>query len=190
MAAFWNLTCVLKWSGDDVEDRQHEACCTSDGGGPSGFAVQAEIPNHRKLRRLRAGVVSVAVEVPQVAGQVCDEKTNVCEPLLTHRNKERRHRNRNVWGVPGQRRAFRGASSAGERPACGPGGARCIGGVSSSQALVWNRRTCRPDSAGREWVILAYWSREGGPQAVVAVSGRVPMRGTGADRLVVATKAR
>jgi hypothetical protein len=189
-AAFWNPTCVLKWSGDDVEDRQHEACCTSDGGGPSGFAVQAEIPNHRKLRRLRAGVVSVAVEVPRVAGQVCDEKTNVCEPLLTHRNKQRRHRNRNVWGVPGQRRAFRGVPSAGERPACGPGGARCIGGVSSSQALVWNRRTCRPDSAGREWVILACRSREGGPQAVNAVSGRVPMRGTGADRFVVAMKAR
>ena len=50
--------------------------------------MQAEIPNHRKLRRLRAGVVSVAVEVSRVAGQVCDEKTNVCEPLLTHRNKE------------------------------------------------------------------------------------------------------
>ena len=189
-AEFWNPTCVLKWSGDDVEDRQHEACCTSDGGGPSGFAVQAEIPNHRKLRRLRAGVVSVAVEVPRVAGQVCDEKTNVCEPLLTHRNKQRRHRNRTVWGVPGQRRTFRGAPSAGERPACGPGGVRCIGGVSSSQALVWNRRTCRPDSAGRKWVILAYRSREGGPQAVSAVSGRVPMRGTGADRLVVAMKAR
>jgi hypothetical protein len=29
---------------------------------------------------------------------------------------------------------------------CCPGGARCIGGVSSSQALVWNRRTCRPNT--------------------------------------------
>ena len=183
-------TCVLKWSGDDVEDRQHEACCTSDGGGPSGFAVQAEIPNHRKLRRLRAGVVSVAVEVSRVAGQVCDEKTNVCEPLLTHRKRKRRHRNRILWVGSGQRRAFRGAPSAGERPACGLGGARCIGGVSSSQALVWNRRTCRPDSDDREWVRFAYWSREGGPQAVMAVSGRVPMRGTGADRFVVAMKAR
>jgi len=182
-------TCVLKWSGDDVEDRQHEACCTSDGGGPSGFAVQAEIPNHRKLRRLRAGVVSVAVEVPWVAGQVGDEKTNVCEPLLTHRNKQRRHRNRTVWGGPKQRRAFRGAPSAGERPACGLGGARCIGGVSSSQALVRNRRTCRPDSDDRKCVRFARWSREGGPQAVMAVSGRVPMRGTGADRFVVAMKA-
>jgi hypothetical protein len=189
MTEFWNPACVLKWSGDDVEDRQHEACCTSDGGGPSGFAVQAEIPNHRKLRRLRAGVVSVAVEVPWRAGQVCDEKTNVCEPLLTHRNKQRRHRNRTVWGGPKQRRAFRGAPSAGERPACGLGGARCIGGVSSSQALVWNRRTCRPDSDDRKCVRFARWSREGGPQAVTAVSGRVPMRGTGADRFVVAMKA-
>jgi hypothetical protein len=44
--------------------------------------VQAEHSNHRKLRRLRAGVVSVAVEGPLSAGQVGDEKTNVCEPLL------------------------------------------------------------------------------------------------------------
>ena len=29
---------------------------------------------------------------------------------------------------------------------CCPGGARCIGGVSSLQALAWNRRTCRPDT--------------------------------------------
>ena len=188
-ADFWHPTCVLKWSDDDVEDRQHEACSTSDGGRPSGFAVQAEIPNHRKLRRLRAGVVSVAVKVPRVAGQVGDEKANVCEPLLTHRNKERWHRNRTVWGGPGQRRALRGASSTGERPACGPGGARCIGGASSSQALVGNRRTCRSDSDGRDWTRLAYRSREGEPQAVMAVSGRVPMRGTGADRFVVAMKA-
>ena len=186
---FWHPTCVLKWSDDDVEDRQHEACSTSDGGRPSGFAVQAEIPNHRKLRRLRAGVVSVAAKVPRVAGQVGDEKANVCEPLLTHRNKERWHRNRTVWGGPGQRRALRGASSTGERPACGPGGARCIGGASSSQALVGNRRTCRSDSDGRDWTRLAYRSREGEPQAVMAVSGRVPMRGTGADRFVVAMKA-
>ena len=50
--------------------------------------MQAEHSNHRKLRRLRAGVVSVAVEGPLSAGQVCDEKTNVCEPLLTHREHE------------------------------------------------------------------------------------------------------
>ena len=47
-------------------------------------------------------------------------------------------------------------------PACCPGGARCRGGVSSSRALAWNRRTCRPDTAGR--VRLA-WPGEGEPQA-------------------------
>jgi hypothetical protein len=67
--------------------------------------VQAEIPNHRKLRRLRVGVVSVAVDVSLSAGQVCDEKTNMCEPLLTHRKDKRRHRNRGLWVVLGQRRA-------------------------------------------------------------------------------------
>jgi hypothetical protein len=65
-----------------------------------------------------------------------------------------------------------------------------IGGVSSSQALAWNRRTCRPDSDGQlKWVQVAPWSQEGDPQAANTASGRVPMRGTGTDRLVVAMKA-
>ena len=57
-------TCVLKGSDDDdVEDRRHDPCCASDGGRSCGVAVQAEIPNHRRLRRSRAGVVSAAVDV-------------------------------------------------------------------------------------------------------------------------------
>ena len=61
----WNRapTCVLKGSDDDVEDRRHDPCCASDGGRSSGVAVQAEIPNHRRLRRSRAGVVSAAGDV-------------------------------------------------------------------------------------------------------------------------------
>jgi retron-type reverse transcriptase len=35
-------------------------CCARDGGGPSGIALQGEVPNHRKVRRSRAGVLSVA----------------------------------------------------------------------------------------------------------------------------------
>jgi hypothetical protein len=35
-------------------------CCARDGGRSSGVALQGEAPNHRKLRRSRAGVVSVA----------------------------------------------------------------------------------------------------------------------------------
>jgi hypothetical protein len=35
-------------------------CCAGDRGGPSGIALQGEVSNHRKVRRLRAGVLSVA----------------------------------------------------------------------------------------------------------------------------------
>ena len=74
-------------------------------------------------------------------------------------------------------------------PACCPGGARCRGGVSSSRALARNRRTCRPDSDGQVGgATVPCWLREGGPQAVDTASGRVPRRGTGAGRLVVAVK--
>jgi len=173
-----------------VEDRRHEPCCASDGSRPSGPAVQAGSPNHRKLRRSRAGVVSVAAKGPRSAGQVCDEKTNVCEPLLTHQETGLRHQNRGRARAPGQRRAQYGVPSARGRPACCHGGARCRGGVSSSQALAWNRRTSRPDTAmavqmGEE----PPGRREGGPQAASTASGRVPMRGTGTGRPVVAMKA-
>src|SRR6266516_1543835 len=71
------------------------------------------------------------------------------------------------------------------RTACCPGGARCRGGVSSSRALAWNRRTCRPGNDGQG---KFPWPREGGPQAVDTASGRVPRRGTGAGRPVVVVK--
>ena len=97
-------TCVLKGSDDDdVEDRRHDPCCASDGGRSCGVAVQAEIPNHRRLRRSRAGVVSVAVDVSLLAGRVCDEKTNMCEPLLTHRNETTMASKLGSVGGPGQR---------------------------------------------------------------------------------------
>jgi len=48
---FW---CVLEGSEADVEDRHHEPCRASDGGRPSGFAVQAEIPNHRSVMPVKS----------------------------------------------------------------------------------------------------------------------------------------
>lgn len=72
---------------------------------------------------------------------------------------------------------------------CCPGGARCKGGVISSQALAWNRRTCRLDSVlVVVGVLFPPGRREGEPQTANTVSGRVPMRGTGTDRPVVAVK--
>ena len=44
----------------------------------------------------------------------------------------------------------------------------------------------RPDDIG---AVCRFRSREGGPQVAETARGRVPMRGTGADRLVVAVKA-
>ena len=55
-----------------------------------------------------------------------------------------------------------GIPSAGELPARGPGGVRCIGGVSSSQAHIGNRRTCRLDTHDQvKWVQSALWSSRG-----------------------------
>ena len=124
--------------------------------------MQAGSPNHRELRRSRAVVVSVPGKGPARPGQVSDEKTNMCEPLLTHRKTSNRHQNPGLGLVPGTKARLMGVPSARERPACGPGGARCKGGVSSSQALAWNRRTCRPDTGGQpEWPNLACWPRRG-----------------------------
>jgi hypothetical protein len=90
-----------------------------------------------------------------------NEKTNVCESLLTHRNKQRRCRNRGRQLAPRQRRTLC-APLARERPACGPGGARCRGDVISLQVLAWNRRTCRLDTDDQmHEVMLPRWSSRG-----------------------------
>ena len=63
--------------------------------------MQAEIPNHRKLLSVKSRGGERCGKGPPSAGQVCDEKTNVSEPLLTHRKGERWHRNRGSRIVPG-----------------------------------------------------------------------------------------
>src|SRR5664279_470228 len=151
--------------------------------GPPGSPCRRRTQTAAVSCRSRAGVGSDCGKGLLPAGQVSDEKTNMCEPLLTHRNFERWHRNRGGCSIPGQRRAWC-ASSARKRPVCGPGGVRCKGGASSSQALAWNRRTCRLETDGEGWID---WSREGGPHVAETAGGRVP-RGTGADRPVLMMK--
>jgi hypothetical protein len=48
-------------------------------------------------------VVSVAVKGPLSVGQVGDEKTNVCEPLLTHRKGKTMASKPGLSGVPGMK---------------------------------------------------------------------------------------
>jgi hypothetical protein len=55
------LLCAMNVKeGFEVAKTALERCCTRDGGGPPVAALQGEVANHRKLRRSRAGVVSVA----------------------------------------------------------------------------------------------------------------------------------
>src|SRR5271155_6213760 len=112
-------------------------------GGPPGSPCRRRSQTAAVSCRSRAGVGSDCGEGPLPAGQVGDEKTNVCEPLLTHRQKPMMASKPGLACGPGTKAPRYGVPSAGEPPVCGPGGARCKGGVSSSQALAWNRRTCR-----------------------------------------------
>ena len=67
--------------------------CLIDEGRPLGTGWQEQVPNH--LRRLwsKAMVVSTEGKGPARPGQVSDEKTSMCEPLLTHRKTFRWHQN-------------------------------------------------------------------------------------------------
>lgn len=94
---------------------------------------------------------------------------------MTCRNLFQWRRNRGKTWAPGQVRG---------EPADCPGGVRHVGGASLVRALAWNVGTCRPDTAVGPVGRL----REGVPQADKTARGRVPMRGTGADRLVVVMK--
>ena len=167
----------------------HRACCASDGGRPSGFAVQAESPNRPKLLWSKAVVVSVGGKGPPPAGQVSDEKTSMCD-TTADASKQTMTASKPGWSAnPGTKVRRAVHPQSGGFPACRPGGARCIGGVSSSQALAWNGRTCRLRTVDQsKWVELAPWSQEGDPQAADTARGRVP-GGAGADRPVVAMKA-
>jgi hypothetical protein len=152
--------------------------------------VQAEHSNHRKLRRSRAGVVSVAVEGPLSAGQVCDEKTNVCEPLLTHRKNRTMASKPGLSGVPGMkaRPLWRALSQAAVCMLAW----RCpvyrwrelVVGAGMEQENLSSRYR-----SGRQvGVFSPPGRREGDPQAAATVRGRVPTRGTGADRSVIAMR--
>ncbi|MCG5531226.1 hypothetical protein LRD18_10170 [Halorhodospira halochloris] len=60
------------------------ACCIQDEGRPLGAAFQEEAPNHPKLLRLRAVVVSVGEKAGSTC-QVWTTETNESEPLMRHR---------------------------------------------------------------------------------------------------------
>ncbi|MEE9295526.1 MAG: reverse transcriptase domain-containing protein, partial [Phycisphaerae bacterium] len=142
-------------------------------GWPSVVALQEEAANHRKLRRLRAGVVSVAEKAhyqcvrcgpgrrakanqPMTCRKRIDESETEVESLL--RDEPGGHL------FTGQALSGMKVARAGSRRSCG---------------------TCEPVvplPPRREL------RQEGDPQVAETTRGRVPMRGTGTDRRVVVVK--
>jgi hypothetical protein len=163
-----------------------DPCCASDGGRSSGFAVQAGSPNRRDVMSVNAGVGSDHGNGSRIAGQVCDEKTNMVEPLLTHR-KTMAASQPGLVHIPG--RASRVWAWCSQGTAC----------VSLwwCSVLRWRElvvgagmeqeNLCLEPLAWRR-VLVARGLREGEPGAAETVCGRVP-RGAGADRLVRALRA-
>ena len=95
--------------------------------------------------------------------QVRDEKTNASELLMTCRKFVSRCRNRGVFVAPGSVRTA---------PVDGPHGIRHGGGVSQIWTIVRNVGTCRCGVKGE-------------PRWGKTSIGRVPIRGTGTELLVV-----
>ncbi len=116
--------------------------------GPPGSPYRAEIPNQRQVLRSRAVVLSVTWKRPANERVRCAtrRRTRVNHCLRIETNNDGIE-----TGVgPGPREKLRMPEKVclepGGGPVCCLGGVRCIGGVTSSQAPAWNRRTCRPDT--------------------------------------------
>ena len=146
---------------------------------PSAAAVQAEAANRAELPRSRAVVVSVAGKVALRVRQVWITKASASEPLLRCRKR--------IGGIE---------TGAGFVSRDEPGGCLSIGQAVSGMevARAWSGLlcgTCEPVAPRRR---SAHWTSgpsgrcRGDPQAAETVRGRVPMRGTGAGRLVVAAR--
>jgi hypothetical protein len=141
--------------------------CTRDEGRSFEAGSQVLASNHCKLLSSRAMVVSVAVNVGRISRRVRLREASASEPSMNCRKRIRRCQNRGVTLPPG---------SARENPEACPSGIRHVGGAKLNQALVRNVRTCAPMQRERS-------------QAAQTARIRVPMRSTGAEQLVVGTKA-
>jgi len=154
--------------------------------GPPGSPCRRRSQTAAVSCRSRAGVGSDCGDGPQLAGQVCDEKTNVCEPLLTHRNNPTTASKPGGEVDPGMK----------ARPAW------CALSQAAACVLAWWCPVYRwrelVAGAGMEQENLSSryrlgrslglvqppGRREGEPQVANTARGGVPMRGTGAGRLV------
>jgi hypothetical protein len=125
-----------------------------------------QVSSHGKLRSSKAMVVSVAAKGGTRSRQVGSGEASESEPSMTCRNS---------MGDVETGGAIFSRDKLGGCPEDWPSGIRHVGGAKPDQALVGNVRTCRPDA-------------KGDVQAAKTARIRVPMRGTGAEQLVVGWK--
>jgi hypothetical protein len=156
-------------------------CCTRDGGWPSAVALQGEAANHREVRRSRAGVLSVA-EKARLDRVRCGSRRRAKAIPPMRRRKRRDGIKTRVESLPWDQ----------------PGGCLLTGqavpGVKAARA--WSGLSCgtrepvAPMGRPASGAVLSY-GRPSGARTPSSRSarGRVVMRGTGADRPVVAVKA-
>ena len=154
--------------------------------GPPGSPCRRGVQTAVMSCRSKAGVGSDHGNGSLSAGQVCDEKTNMVEPLLTHRKIM-------TASQPG---SVRISGRASRRWAWCSQRAACVS-LWWCSVLRWRELVVGAgmeeenlclDTDGQVAGPVAPWPREGEPWAAETVWGRVP-RGAGADRLVVALKA-
>ena len=153
-------------------------CCAGDGGlalrsRPAGGGFKppraASVKSRGGERRGKVAPVSAAgVSQEGERKQTTDDVSK----------EIRWHQNRGVFAALG--RVWR-------VPADWPDGARHGGGASLAWAPVRNVGTCRPDTAGGQWSSDPRPVARGRSPSSRPARGCVLTRGTGADRLVVAT---
>ena len=151
-------------------------CCARDGGRSSGVALQGEASNHRRLRRLRAGVVSAAGKGAAVIASGVGREG---ERKRTADDVSKEYQMASKPGHDPWLRDESGGDLLTAQVASGMKAARAWSGL-------W-RGTWEPVAPIRRSP-AGGWPARGRPQAAETARGRVPTRGTGADRLVVAVK--
>ena len=98
----WLMVCHERTGRFGCRDLDlHVGCCAGDGGGPSGTALQGEVPNRRMLLRSGNGVVVSDAEKAQTRRQVWAGKANASEPLMRRRKDLRWHRNQGPVSILG-----------------------------------------------------------------------------------------
>jgi len=155
-------------------------CCARDGGRPSGAALQGEAPNHRPLLRSRAVVVSVT---DKAGGQPVR-----CEPRRRAKANHPMTRRKRSDDIKTGASRYPGTSLVGtclltrwcpalrwREPGSGSGMERGNLAPDTGPAVQMGEKP--PGQAERDL------------QVAGTTRGRVAMRGTGADRLVLVVKA-